>query len=218
LNNVQLAFTKKHRVIQITIDFSGPVNAGQADSLAIYHLTVAGKRRSFTGKGTKSVTLNRAVYSESTASVTLRPKKPFLLSKLVQLRVSGLTDALGRFIDGNHNGQAGGDAVAILSKRGVSIVVSPQRGPLLRLSVRAVDHLMSSESSSGALGRTALSAAGIVVPAVDIIGPGWVDPESGHAMAALDGVEIKLRGDSWSGRGRLRPAWWSTRRLAQFSL
>jgi hypothetical protein len=44
---------------------------------------------------------------------------PFRLSKAVELRInglppSGLKDSLGRLIDGGQDGQAGGDAVAVL--------------------------------------------------------------------------------------------------------
>ena len=57
---------------------------------------------------------------------TLTPKKPFTLAKSVQLTVSGtgpsgLHDLYGRRIDGDHNGQAGNNAVAILSRNGVTI-------------------------------------------------------------------------------------------------
>ena len=53
-------------------------------------------------------------------------KKPFALTKPVQLLVnglapSGLEDSYGRLIDGDHNGQAGGNAIAILSNKGVRI-------------------------------------------------------------------------------------------------
>ena len=150
VSKVQLAFNKKHHVTHITVSFSGAVGAAGADALAAYHLTTAGKRGSFTAKSAKSIKLKSAVYSEISASVTLTPKKPFALSTPVQLLVSGLppsglTDDLGRLIDGNRDGQPGGDAMAILSKRGVSIVVSRQQGPLVRLSVAAADRLMSSQ-------------------------------------------------------------------------
>jgi hypothetical protein len=58
--------------------------------------------------------------------VTLTPKKSFSLSKPVQLQINGnapagLMDSVGRFIDGDHNGQPGGDAVAVLKRNGVSV-------------------------------------------------------------------------------------------------
>ena len=54
------------------------------------------------------------------------PKKPFVLTKPVQVLVYGtgpaaLQDSDGRVIDGDHNGVAGGNAVAIIAKKGVAI-------------------------------------------------------------------------------------------------
>ena len=58
--------------------------------------------------------------------MALTPKKPFALTKPVQLLVnglapSGLQDSYGRYIDGDHNGTAGSNAIAILSKKGVTV-------------------------------------------------------------------------------------------------
>jgi hypothetical protein len=38
---------------------------------------------------------------------------------------SGLQDTYGRYIDGDHNGTAGGSAIAILSKGGVKLAAGP---------------------------------------------------------------------------------------------
>jgi hypothetical protein len=58
--------------------------------------------------------------------VTLTPIKPFALTKPVQLAVngetpSGLQDSAGRLIDGNHDGLAGGNSVAVLRPRGATL-------------------------------------------------------------------------------------------------
>jgi hypothetical protein len=55
-----------------------------------------------------------------------RARQAAHLSKTVQLRInglspSGLTDRLGRLIDGNRDGQAGGNAVALLGRRVVTM-------------------------------------------------------------------------------------------------
>jgi len=72
------------------------------------------------------IDLRSAVYSPSTNMVALTPKKPFALTKPVQLQINGsaplgLQDSYGRLIDGDHNGTAGGNAIAILSKKGVTV-------------------------------------------------------------------------------------------------
>ena len=113
-------------VMQITVDFSGAVNVAEADSVGMYRLTVAGKRKSFTGKGTRQIPISSASFNAATNEVTLLPRKAFALTKAVQLVVSGtapsgLEDALGRLIDGNHDDLAGGNAVAVLRKKGATL-------------------------------------------------------------------------------------------------
>jgi hypothetical protein len=97
------------------------VDAGLADSLDTYTLTVAGRHGSFAGRHSRRITLASAVYSNSTDSVTLVPERPFGLNRPVELRVHGLLP--------------GGDAVAILSRQGVHIEARRQPGTLPRLSV-----------------------------------------------------------------------------------
>jgi hypothetical protein len=60
--------------------------------------------------------------------VTLIPKQAFNKTQLQQLRVKSafLTDSFGRPIDGNHDGQPGGDFVANLSKNKVTMLTTPQ--------------------------------------------------------------------------------------------
>lgn len=53
--------------------------------------------------------------------MTLTPKTTFMLSKPVELTVKSMRDSLGRLIDGNDDGQPGGNAVAVLMKSGVTI-------------------------------------------------------------------------------------------------
>ena len=131
---------------RLVVDFSGPVDAGLADRLATYSLTVAGRHGSFTARNARKIPLVSAVYSVSTDSVTLVPAGVFLLIKSVQLRVHGLLP--------------GGDAVATLSDEGVVIEARRQPGSLPRLSVPAVDHLMSAGSREGTLHPLAAPARG----------------------------------------------------------
>jgi hypothetical protein len=119
--------TKKHKVTEVLVGFSGGVNAAEAQATGEYSLIMAGKRGSFTAKNARHIKLKAAAYDAATNTVVLIPRKPFALTNKVQLVVdgappSGLEDKLGRLIDGNRNGQAGSNAVAILSRHGVSIV------------------------------------------------------------------------------------------------
>jgi hypothetical protein len=126
VTGVTFAHNRKHMVTQITVDFSGAVNVAEADSVGVYRLTVAGKRKSFTGKGTRQIPILSASFNAATNEVTLLPRKAFALTKAVQLVVngtapSGLEDALGRLIDGNHDDVAGGNAVAVLRHKGATL-------------------------------------------------------------------------------------------------
>ncbi len=196
LSVVQLAFNKQHQVTQILVHFSGPVNSRKADALSTYRLTTADKKGSFAAKDAKVIALKSAVYSGRTDSVALVPRKPFGLTKPVQLRVyglgpSGLTDTFGRLIDGNHDGRAGGDAVAVLSQKSVSIGARSRPGSTPRLSVPAVDHLFSAGSRTGTPHRLVTPAVGEweSYPA----GPGPVrhDPAAGPLITIEDSARLR---------------------------
>jgi hypothetical protein len=108
------------------VTLTGAVNAAEAQNPAIYRLTSPGKRGSYTAKNAKAIRLKSAVFNSADDTVTLIPSNPFAVSKPVQLQINGqppagLRDGSSRLIDGNHNGTPGGDAVAILSRRGASI-------------------------------------------------------------------------------------------------
>src|SRR5262249_32894479 len=110
----------------VFVTFSGAVNAGEAQNLGEYSLVMAGKRGSFTARNAKHIKLRVASFNAANDTVTLVPRKAFALTKKVQLQVnglspSGLQDGLGRLIDGDRNGEAGGDATAILTRRGVAL-------------------------------------------------------------------------------------------------
>jgi plastocyanin len=124
LEAVQLVTNRRHQVTQILLSFTGALNVSRADSLASYRLATAGRRGSFDARNARIIRLRSAVINPATNVVALTPRKTFALSKTVQLRVSGLPpdgllDSLGRLIDGDHNGTAGGNAVALLERQTV---------------------------------------------------------------------------------------------------
>jgi len=108
----------------IVIHFSGALNAAEADHAATYHLVMSGKRGSFAAKNSRAIGIASASYDPASNTVVLRTKKPFSLTKPLQLTIhgtgaSGLQDAEGRLIDGNDDGQPGGDAVFVITSHGV---------------------------------------------------------------------------------------------------
>ncbi len=137
---------------EVLLTFSGPVNSTEADQIGTYRLATPGKGGSYTAKNAGIIKLNLAVYTGATDTVALMPVKPFALTKPVQLLVYGtgarrLQDSYRRPIDGDHNGVAGGNAIAILSKGGTTIDALPLArpfGPSARLT--AVDAIIEREN------------------------------------------------------------------------
>ena len=88
-----------------------------------------------------------AIYNPSNNSVTLTPRGKLTASKPEELIVNGslITDTLGREIDGDDDGQAGGDYIVTISGSRVTAGGLPlartQRQPASVADV--VDHLLA---------------------------------------------------------------------------
>jgi cyclophilin family peptidyl-prolyl cis-trans isomerase len=128
LTNVALVTNKKHQVVEVTAIFSGALDFSEANSTAFYRMATPGKRGSYTAKNAGIIHLKRASYAAGSDSVTLTPTKRFTITKAVQLLIygtapSGLQDSYGRNLDAAAAGQAGSNAIAILSKHSVTIQV-----------------------------------------------------------------------------------------------
>jgi methionine-rich copper-binding protein CopC len=126
MTGVRLVTNKKHLVTQVLVTFSGSIDVAGSEENQIYRLATAGKHGSFTARNAHVIQTRSAVYDAADDTVTLTPKKPFSLSKPVQLVVdgeppSGLEDNSGRFINGGSN------AVALLHRGGA--IISALTGP-----------------------------------------------------------------------------------------
>ncbi len=154
LAHVSYLKNRNHRIRQIELTFSGSLDASGADKTASYHLATPGKHGSFTARNAGTIKLRSATYDDL-ETVALVPRKPFALTGKVEVVVYGegpsaLRDGLGRLIDGNHDGQPGGDAIAILSKRRLIVEVSDSAtkvGPSLRSPARAASSPTPDRSS-----------------------------------------------------------------------
>ncbi len=152
---------KKHQVTEIFVTFSGAVNPGEAQSLTTYRLATPGKKGSFTAKNAGIIKLNSATYNAASKTVALIPKKPFALTKPVQLLIdgvapSGLQDSLGRYIDGDHNGTAGGNAVAVITRSSVTIdaaTSAQSTDPPFVMAPALIDAVLEVEMSSIKISR-----------------------------------------------------------------
>ena len=147
---------KKHQVTEVIVTFSGPLHSSEADSLPTYRLATPGKNGSYTAGNAGIIKLKKAVYTASNNAVALTPRKPFKLSKPVQVRIdgtppSGLQDANGKYIDGADNGEPGSNAIAVLSRGGTTIAAVPL-GTAGRSSfaiAAAVDALLDRDALDG---------------------------------------------------------------------
>ena len=126
MNNVQLVFNNAGKVSEMLISFSGAINTSEGRRLKTYAAGDGRQRRSFAAKNAKQVKLRSAVYDAATNQVLLRPAAPFALTEATRLVVYGtgpdaLSDSEGRLIDGNDDGGAGGNAMAVLTSSGATI-------------------------------------------------------------------------------------------------
>ncbi len=133
MQSVGLVTNKKHMVTQIVLGFSGALNAAEARALGTYELIAASKSGTFTPTKKNLIKIKSATYSGG--AVTLKLKAPLRLKKGVELVVngtapSGLQDSSGHLIDGNHDGTAGGNAVAIIKKPASVTIQAVPAGPM----------------------------------------------------------------------------------------
>jgi subtilase family serine protease len=130
------AKTKTETVVQLHL--SGPLNG--AGNLGAYKLLSGQTKRGVTTFKTV-VPLASVVYSSTALTVTLIPAGKLNLSKPEQLRITAalLTDTYGRPLDGNYDGQPGGNFVATFKNRGITFAQVKSAARIEALSASAVD-------------------------------------------------------------------------------
>ena len=119
VEDVTVVRNKKHQVTGIVVAFTGGLNAADAQNIAEYTVIEAGRKNSFTGKGAKALKLAAAAYNGSNDTVTITPRKKFVITKKpVEVTIdgtspSGLKDEQGHFLAGN--------GVAVLTKKSATV-------------------------------------------------------------------------------------------------
>jgi cyclophilin family peptidyl-prolyl cis-trans isomerase len=151
---------RRHRVTEIDLTFSGALDPTGASDTATYELIRQGPHGSSSAARAMTIRIKSASYDAATATVRLVPRKPFALGKGVEVVVlgeppSGLHDSLGRLIDGNGDGQPGGNATAILARTGATLAVGSPAAATA--TADAVDALLA-QSDAEALARTRAAA------------------------------------------------------------
>jgi hypothetical protein len=137
---ITLSRRKTARVL--VVRFSGPLGPGAGQELAAYQLVAAGKDKKLGTHDDKTVPLASAAYNPSADTVTLTPRGQ-VPNQPLQLTINAaeVLDAEGRPIDGNRDGQPGGNLVAPLSKAGIRLAsVIQARG---MVSAEAFDELLA---------------------------------------------------------------------------
>jgi hypothetical protein len=114
----RLGKTKKTTQV-IVLQFSGSLSVGGAQNLGDYSLvTVPSSKK----QKSKPVLLSQAVYDAASNTVRLVTCKPLVLNPPLKLVINaaGLLDTLGRPLDGDHDGQPGGNFTATLTTKGMT--------------------------------------------------------------------------------------------------
>ena len=127
---------KKHQVTELVVNFSGQLSAAQADNVANFRLAAANGKGIFTARNSPVMMLRSAAFNPANDTVTLIPKKAFTVAKPLQLTIngtapSGLQDTSGQLIDGDNNGTAGGNAVAMIRRNGVTMNAVAPTAPVM---------------------------------------------------------------------------------------
>jgi hypothetical protein len=151
---------KKETVV--VVYFSGALNAASADNAGDYvfppiiKVKASGKgknRKPATTKLGSPVSVASAVYNPPNNSVTLLPSAKLTVTKPEELIIDGtlITDTLGREIDGNDDGVAGGDYIATISGSRVTPGGLPLARPKIQpVTVRdAIDDLLARGELTG---------------------------------------------------------------------
>ena len=115
---------------ELVVSFSGPVNAGSPANLQAFVLDKARKIKHRGVVYSGRVKLLSPQYNAATNTVTLMLRGTPPTGKMqLTINAADVLDSEGREIDGNGDGQPGGDYVAILNKSGLISTPGPMAKP-----------------------------------------------------------------------------------------
>lgn len=113
---------RRGRTVVLILRFNGPLEAGTASNRRLYRLSTAGRDRRFGTRDDVVQVARTALYSAGDQSVTLTPMRAVSNRQNYQFIVDGLIDNLGRAIDGDRDGAAGGP-VRLSIRRGLVTIL-----------------------------------------------------------------------------------------------
>jgi hypothetical protein len=111
---------RKGSIQQLIVSFDAALDPASAQVAAAYWLVLPGRNHRFGARGGRRIRVRAAVYNGTADTVTLTPRAHLSSRTVFQLVVSGSTtgaavrDVWGRLIDGDHDGQPGGNDVVTL--------------------------------------------------------------------------------------------------------
>jgi hypothetical protein len=131
----------KRKANDILMTFNGPLNVAAASNLANYRLVSAGRDKKFGDRDDRVMPLRFASHinfgSSSEVDLVLRALPVSKIPERLTLNAVGLTDTLGRPLDGDGDGQPGGNSTAVLRGKSVTIpAAQPKPGSLTMARAR----------------------------------------------------------------------------------
>lgn len=132
--------TRRKSIKVLKVTFSGALNPDDAGHVAAYVLDAATHSKKLGTRFNKPVPFSKASYTPNTVILTPKGKIP---SQEMQLTINAslVLDAEGRQVDGNDDGQPGGNYVRLLNSRGVIGLALPLVRAN-RVSAKAFDALV----------------------------------------------------------------------------
>jgi hypothetical protein len=126
----------------LKVFFSGALNANDANSTAPFVLDSSTKSKKFGTRFNKPVSFKSATYNPTTNTVTLTPRGT-IPNQEMELTINGsvLLDAHGQDLDGNFDGQPGGNYTSLLNSKGLISTGLPAVSTKA-VSAKAVDALL----------------------------------------------------------------------------
>jgi uncharacterized repeat protein (TIGR01451 family) len=183
-----------------SLTFSEAPEPSRAINLRNYHLFAIGRTGVVGSSRGRMLGLRSATYDSSTHTVTLVPKKALASGLSFKIVVDGtsahgVSDPTGRLIDGNGDGQPGGDYVVVFA-RGKALSYRDRDGDVVSIKLRGGGVLELSQRADGTIEQLRVVGA---VPGRSVLSGRVVRSGNGNGsttlgrIAGLGGVKNLLK-------------------------
>jgi hypothetical protein len=174
--------------------FDEALDPYRAVDLRNYHLFAIGRTGVVGSSKGRTLALRSATYNSSTHAVTLIPKKALASGLSFKVVVDGtsahgVSDTTGRLIDGNGDGQPGGDYVAALA-RGSALSYRDRDGDVVSIKLRGGGVLELNQRADGTIEQLRVVGA---VPGRSVLSGRVVRAGKGNGRTTL-GKIVDLNG------------------------